>query len=299
MKKIVLLFIGLCIIPLWAKPSLKYKVQLKGYFDSNIGQNITEESSFYGTPSLGMALSVPVKKIAFLMGGSVTYENYLQKRLATLNSPFLYPYAGIRIKTKKFSSSFKAKYAAYYSHTFVVAKTSYRLTLENNFRLKKGLYLTLDGGVMYNDYATNSSDGYRYTTALSVKKSWRKKVISKVEPFFEGEFNKAKSDTASYDQLEAGIATDFDFNIFQAGISASLKRKEYGASYEHPHTNLLFTPINKYAVFSLAISKEVIKGLKISLTGKNRFKSSTNPTMDYDRHTITLSLLWSDFIIKE
>lgn len=276
--------------------SLKYKVEVDGYYDSNIGQNVTEESSLYAVPSVGLSLAVPLGPIDLLAGGTITYENYLQKRLATLNAPFLLPYMGVKGEFGPLSTTLRARYAVYYSYTFVVAKLSYRLESDNRISLKKRRYLHINGGVMYNDYASSSSDGMRYTTELSYEKRYRK-LITSVEPFLEGEFNRAKSDTASYDQLEVGLKSGFDLNIIDADLSVSLKSKTYGASYEHPHTMELFTPRNKYVEANVSLSRKIFKKMKIALSGKMRFKSSTNPTMDYDRHTIGLTLRWSDVIL--
>lgn len=295
MKKIVLLLtlVGL----LCAKgPSLKYRLELDGYYDSNIGQNITEEASAYVTPSLGLGLTVPVGEVDILAGGTITYENHLQKRLSTLNAPFLLPYLGVRAKFGPINSTLRGRYAAYYSHTFVVSKLSYRVELDNRINLKKKRSLNLDLGLQYNDYYTNSSDGMRYATELSFRKRFSKKVIASIEPFFDGEFNRAKSDTASYDQVELGLKTGFDLQVVDADLSLSAKKKKYGASYEHPHTTEIFTSENKYAVGSLTFSKTIKKKVRLSLGGKLRFKDSTNPTMDYDRHTLAFSIRWSDSI---
>lgn len=295
--KIVLFLLCLSTILLANGITLKYKVEVDGYYDSNIGQNITEESSLYATPSLGLSFLLPVgKSMDILAGGTVTYENYLQKRLATLNTPFILPYVGFRADIGPLTSTLRGRYAAYYSHTFVVAKTSYRLELDNQFRLKRKRYLWFNVGLMYNDYSTNSSDGMRYTTELLFQKRFKKRLLSSVVPFFEGEFNRANSDTASYDQFELGIRGGFDLKILNASVALSAKSKTYGASYEHPHSMELFTPKNKYAIGSLTLSKKIAKRLKISMTGKLRFKDSTNPTMDYDRHTIGLSIRWSDLL---
>lgn len=293
MKKCVLL---LCLVSLlFAKgATLKYRLELDGFYDSNVGQNITEESSVYVTPSLGLGLTIPAGSVSVLAGGTVTYENHLQKRLSTLNAPFLHPYVGMRAKIGPVTSTFRGRYAVYYSHTFVVSKLSYRAELDNRISLKKGRVLNLDLGLMYNDYYTNSSDGMRYTTALSYRKRFKKGILSSVEPFVDGEFNRAKSDTASYNQIELGVKTDFDLKVLNAGIALSAKKKIYGAAYEHPHTTEIFTPENTYAVGLLTLSKEIQKKLRLSLSGKLRFKDSTNPTMDYDRHTLTFSIRWSD-----
>lgn len=277
--------------------NLRYRVELSGLWDSNIGQNIMEESSLYGTPEVSVMAQVPLGKTDLLAGSGITYENYLQKRLATLNAPFLSPYLGVRRSFGRLRSTAKGKLAVYYSHSFKVAKTSYRFTLDNRIKLAKRAYLHVNGGAMYNDYALTSSDGMRYTTMLSFEKRFKRNILTGLEPYFDGEFNRAKSDTASYDQVEVGINSDCDLSIFDASFSVAVKSKTYGAAYEHPHTTEMITPQNRYALASLGISK-TIKKLRLSLNGKLRFKDSNNPTMDYDRHTIGVSIRWSDTFFK-
>lgn len=291
--KTKLLLVLLPIILFAKGVSLRYKVEMAGHWDSNIGQNIMEESSLYGTPEVGLSLQVPLGNTDLLAGSSITYENYLQKRLATLNAPFLSPYIGVRRSFGKLRLTAKGKFAAYYSHTFKLAKTSYRFTLDNRLKLASRTYLNINGGAMFNDYASNSSDGMRYTTMLSFEKGFKRKLLSDIEPYFDGEFNRAKSDTASYDQLEVGVKSGFDLSLVDASLSVGLKSKTYGAAYAHPHTTEMITPQNKYAIVSLGVSKRLNR-LRFSLNGKLRFKDSNNPTMDYDRHTISVLIRWSD-----
>ena len=66
--------------------STKLSVKLGAYYDSNMPQNITENSSIFFVP--GFNFSIKNSEIPLKFTTTMLYENYIEDRSPYLNDPF-------------------------------------------------------------------------------------------------------------------------------------------------------------------------------------------------------------------
>jgi hypothetical protein len=282
-----------------AEWELDYDLTYEAVIDGNIGQNIMEEFSWYSSPQIGLALDADFGRGELNLRNNSTFENYLQKRSSLLNRPLIYPSAAWEYDFGSYETDIALSLAGYYSHTYRVTKLSYRVDWDHRFELFDQLDMDIDLRSMYNDYGDDDSDGMRYSTDVAFDRDIERVllgslVLDDTKLSVNGEFNTAHNDTASYRQIEAAADIDFEIHEVDLDLGASLRKKTYGADKTHPHSGLSVRPVNRYFYTWMGVGFPLFGNFELDIDGKLRFKDSTYPTFDYDRHTLDISLSWGD-----
>ncbi|MGM0461511.1 MAG: hypothetical protein ACQEQ4_03730 [Fibrobacterota bacterium] len=280
-----------------AEWELDYDLTYEAVIDGNIGQNIMEEFSWYSSPQIGLSLEADFGRGELTLRNKSTFENYLQKRSSLLNRPLIYPSAAWEYDFGSYETDIALSLAGYYSHTYRITRRSYRLDWDHRFELSERLDMDIDLRSMYNDYGDDDSDGMRYTADLDLDRDIELTLMGPVifddiKLSLTGENNTANNDTASYWQIEAATDIDFEIHEVDLDLGASLRKKTYGADKTHPHTGLPIRPVNRYFYTWMGVGFPLFGNFELDIDGKFRFKDSTYPTFDYDRHTLDISLSW-------
>ncbi|MGM0442963.1 MAG: hypothetical protein ACQEQV_02125 [Fibrobacterota bacterium] len=291
---LLLLSITLLVSAEW---EIDYDLTYEAVLDGNIGQNITEEFSWYSSPKVGVSLDADFGRGELALSNRSTFENYLQKRSSVLNSPLIYPSLSYEYDFGTYETDIDLSLAGYYSHDYIVTKLSYRLDWDHRFELSERLDMDIYLRGMYNDYGDDDRDGLRYNTDLSFDRDIEHTLLGSlifddVRISVKSEFNSAKNDTASYAQIEGAADLDFEIRRVDIDLGASLRKKVYGAEKINPHSGVTVTPVNRYLYTSMGIGIPLFGNFDLDLDGKLRFKESTYPTFDYDRHTLGVALSW-------
>ncbi len=311
MKKLLL---PLIVAPLLLTAAeLDYKLSAGYVYDSNIGQNITEVGKGFITPQV--ALKLQGEKIPLFLKATSTYENYLTERSPVLNSPFLAFSAGGDWKTKKFKYGTELRASLYYGQSaqenadgtddpvsWASAKNSYRWYNDFGLRFKRQRIL-LNTQMQINNYGDNGKDGFRlilepeYQYRFKVKKSDNIKVrYLSLLPEFEG--NYVKSSPFSYNYTAIGAGANVKIWKSSLYMSISYATKNFLGEVEHPQTGEMLKVENNYFYTYGSLSIPIVADLSLKINGKLRFKESTNPSYEWNRHTVGAKLVWSSTLGK-
>ncbi len=284
-----------------------YRISAGYLYDSNIGQNITEEGKGYFVPEA--SLKFRGEKVPLFIKVASTYENYITERSPVLNSPFLAFSAGgdWGNKTFKYGTEFRA--SLYFGQSsqersdgsdkpvfWAPAKNSYRWYNDFKWKVNRHRFM-FNSQMQINDYAETDQDGFRlslepsYQYRFSIKKSDNIKFrYLELLPEFEG--NYVNSSIYSYTYLAIGAGTNLKLWKTSLYMSLSYASKEFHGEMKHPHTGELIKAKNNYFYSYGSFTIPIVSDLSLKINGKLRFKSSSNPSFDWNRHTIGAKLVW-------
>lgn len=292
---------------------LQYKLSVGYVYDSNIGQNTNEVGKSYFVPE--GYLKLKGEKVPLFLKVASTYENYLTERSPVLNSPFLTVSGGGEFGKKKLTYNTELRASLYYGQSaqdridggteptsWAPAKNSYRWY--NDFELKlKRQRIKLGTQMQLNDYGVDGKDGFRlilepeYQYRFKVKKKDKVKLrYLSLMPEFEG--NYVKSDVYSYNYFAIGAGAGFKLWRSTLFTSVTYASKDFIGWVEHPHTSDLIDVKNRYVYTYGSWSMPIVADLSVKVKGKLRFKDSTNPSYDWNRHTIGIDLVWASTMGK-
>lgn len=296
------------------KPKLYYGISVEYIFDSNVGQNINETNAHYVVPKLDLKLK-DFTSIPWFIRANFIYDAYQQKRVPTLNSPFVNLGTGFNLGNGKFSydPEFSALlYVGMNVHidgdpaaemkNFVPVKRSLRFKNDITIESKKNK-LEINNYIRRNDLGLtstgNSEDEWRieikpkYVYDVKVLKKDKikiKEIFAELE--YEGNFSDKVSESYNMFGLTAGM--EFKLLIMSLDIAGRLAQKNFSTEIEHPQENgVMIKPVNKYAYLISSLNIPIISDLDFEIGGKLRFKGSNNPGYDYDRHSLSAKLKWN------
>lgn len=284
--------------PAGAGAELYYSIAGEGTYDTNVPQNATEYAGWYLAPSLYLKLGSTNERNPLSVWAGVNYENHVQERSAVLNPPSARAGVSLDFDRPAFEIGFDLSYASYHYATWEIARNRYRLDIDLDKALGRNT-LFLHAENMVNDYGDNDDDGVRLEGTLGwrydprVLKSQRL-ALRHIGISAQVEHNNAGSDTSSYLYGKAAVDGEIKLGMFALELAGGVAYRKYQGIRRHPHTRALLYPENKYVIANAEFEVPLPLNFELALRGKLRFKTSTYPSYEYDRHTVGARLTWRD-----
>lgn len=320
----IILIISFFTYSIYAKSLIDYHTSIEYQFDSNIGQNITEEPGGYVIPNIGLSF-YPIKKAPMYFTADLVFDCYVKERDFDDNSPLINGGIGIKLSTKKL------KYLTNFSLKQFVGMNAYSpmdsissskdwisvlriYSLKNNFgrklnnnriNIKTKISLidygdiVTDSGRIKNEedaYNLNISPSYQYNFKFKSKAPFKFKNVT-LKFNYEGNF--AQCEEEKYNRFTATIGTNFKLLITIFSLDAAYSQKRYTTQRIHPNSNKLIDIKTNYFIIKPNLTIPIISDLFIEIGGKLRFRNSNYPTYDYDRHTAYSRILWNSSIKRK
>ncbi len=315
MKKILLFLIAsLCL----QADILDYSAAIEYQYDSNIGQNITEESGSYFIPELKLKLT-PWEKPGIFFRTDFAFDAYVDSRDYDDNSPLFDGGIGIDLGSKRLRYTAELSVQHYFGmnlytddhgepRDWVPVLRTWRVS--NDFRKQWDSHridLFTDFSILeYGDESTdsgsvkNEDDGvlveitprYRFKFG-STERAFSFKRLESYLTYEQIWTHKAEK---SYWRLKAGIATKISIGHPYLDLETWYGYKRYLEEREHNQTGIMEIPTVHYGVVKGALIIPIVSDLSVYLGGDMRFRSSNYPSYEYNRHTAYVGIQWDSSV---
>lgn len=302
---------------LFIAATLAAEVELSGGFkyvyDSNIGQNISEEGGSYIVPSLGVKYDF--KEIPLYISTDLIYDFHVSKRDYDDNSPFWEVALGSKFDRSIFRYSQKLFYELYLGDDLYTSEGDVKnwvpvfqtISMDNSFRWKiERNEIHLKTLFSYHGYGTEETtsekvtfekEGYYLQLAPKLKKSWSIKKKRAALKGIYGEFLYERSfldlDVDSYNYWRVKLGADIKLFYPHLKLAVSFAEKHYLAGEENDQSAEIETVEKRYFAFSPKLVVPIISDLSCEIGGKFRIKESNDPEHNYHRNTFFAEMKWN------
>jgi hypothetical protein len=277
---------------------LYYSIAGEITYDTNVPRNITEHAGWYPAPSLFAKLGSNNERNPLSVWAAVNYENHVEERSAVLNPPFARGGVSLDFSPPVIDIALDLSYASYHYPTWEITRNRYRLDIGITKHIgRRTLYLHTEN--MVNDYGDNDDDGVRVEATLGWRHDLRvlksqKLALRDVGLSGQVEHNAARSDSASYVYGRMRVDGEVKLGAVALELGAAAAYRKYRGIREHPHTREKLYPENTYLFADSELTFPLPLNFELALRGKLRFKTSTYPSYEYDRHTVGIRLRWNN-----
>lgn len=304
---------------------LKYNLGCKYQFDSNIGQNINNQSGNYVIPSLGIAY-YPFRKTDLFVQLNLKFDSYITERDIDDNSPFLSGKAGIKLGKKKLSYSPKIQLDQYIGmNSFnlqadiieenskswqpFLRKYFFKNSIEFN---KKRNNLTGKLNIGYQNYGDlqrdteiikNEEDGFLYQVEIGYKrkiKNIKKNIRIKNSGIiinYDGLL--ARTDKECFNRLSGSVNTKIKFWKTNLDLQFSIIQKTYTSKIKHPFSGDTINASIKTLHIEPTYEIPIVSDLSLKTGAKLRFRRASIPEDEYNRHTVFALLSWNSSLKRK
>lgn len=307
------LFVGYCSV-LADQPKLDYSASVTGNFDSNIGQNIMNQSKLFVAPALG-AKWFPAHGPVF---GRIdmSYQLHVQDRAPKYNDPLIDAGVGAELKSGKFRISPELSYGLWFANDVTIKGDStaknFQLVLRE-ISLKTPMKLVypkqlieLGVGGSFTDDIGSDYDGISVAVDPSWSYRFKKKRNATVQMKSFGlgssiDLNLVKGKTKQYFQGE--IAPEVAVRLGKKGGYVSLGGYYTRRSYFNPTSNPQGTDSLKELLTvtggSGFIDIPIVADLHIQAGGKLRFRDCNISYDEWNRHNAYIRLKWDSSLGRD
>ncbi len=282
-------------------------------YDSNIGQNITEESGHYIEPSIGVKYEF--EEIPLSVSTDFVYDFYVTERDYDDNSPFWEVAVSSKFDIDQFRYTQELYYELYLGNDLYNGDGNVQnwvpvfqtISFDNSFRYsinRSDIHLkTIFSYHGYGSEKTNSDrisfekEGYYLLLAPKLQLSWSVKDKSVALKEVSGEFLYERSfldrDVDSYNYWRVKATADIKLFYPRLKLAVTYGEKHYLGSEEQDHTGENVSIEKNYFTFTPKLEVPLVSDLTFGIGGKLRIKESNDPEQNYDRNTFYAEVKWN------
>ncbi len=285
----------------------------KYLYDTNIGQNTTEESGSYIVPTVGVQYDF--KEIPLYLSTDFVYDFYVTERDYDDNSPFWEVAVGTKFDFDRLRYSQKLFYELYLGNDLYDSEGEVQnwvpvfqtVSIDNSFRYKiNRSEIDLKTVLSYHGYGSDESnnatitfekEGYYLLLAPKLEQNWSVKEKRVALKSISGEFLYERSfldhDVDSYNYWRVKVAADIKLFYPRLKLAVTYGEKHHVGSEQHDHTGDYVAIEKQYFSFAPKVEIPLVSDLSFVIGGKLRIKESNAPEHNYDRNTLFAELKWN------